>query len=83
MFAKKKSENGVDAEPIRRIPGFKARKKGKRKENGKRAVLKEVTWPSFGTAVVSAVGCLAAMAVIGCLLWVFDYGVNQIIAAIV
>lgn len=82
MFAKKKSENSVES--VRRMPVFRRTKKADGKEKGKRlAVLEEVTWPPFPGAVVSAAGCLAAMAVVGCLLWVFDYGVNQIIALIV
>lgn len=82
MFAKKKNENSVES--VRRMPVFRRKKKADGKEKGKRlAVLKEVTWPSFPGTVASAAGCLAAMAAVGCLLWVFDYGVNQIIALIV
>lgn len=62
----------------------KIKKNEKVKPKKKRfAIFREITWPSFPSAVLQAVACAAATAGVGTLIYLFDYGVNQLIALIV
>lgn len=47
-----------------------------------RAIAKTITWPSFPSALLTAVKCLLASAVAGTVFYLYNFGINQIIALI-
>lgn len=56
------------------------KKKLEKKERRKRWIIREVTWPSFPSALVQTAGSLAAVATLSAVVYLYEYGINQLIA---
>lgn len=58
------------------------KKKQERKAKRKNWIIREVTWPSFPSALLQTAGSIAAVAVLSALVYFYQYGINQLIAYI-
>lgn len=46
-------------------------------------VVREITWPSFPSALIQTLGCIIAVGALAGAVWAYDYGINQGITRII
>lgn len=82
-FLKKKNtpeKEKLSSSDVKSISGA-SRKKGKGKQRKKKEhIIREITWPSFPSAVCQAVAGAAAVAGLSAVVYFYEYGINQLIA---
>lgn len=60
--------------------GTGRKRKSSRKTGKKEHIIREITWPSFPSAVMQAFACAVAVAGLGAIIYFYEYGIHQLIA---